>query len=136
MSEEEFKKIAVSVWDAIPDRFKKRVENVALLVEDEPSDAVRSEEELTDDETLLGLYQGIPLTERGGEYGIGTVVPDTITFYRLPLIKEAKEMNQAFPDALRTVIQETMWHEIGHYFGLPEGRITEREEEGSNAFRN
>ena len=83
---------------------------------------------------MLGLYHGIPLTERGSEYGVGGTMPDTITLYRLPILEEASEMDRAFRDAVRIVVRETLWHEVGHYFGLPEHGVNEREEEGTNRF--
>lgn len=134
MSEEEFTALAEEEWKRVPEQFRERIKNVALLIEDEPSDHVRQEEGLEEGETLLGLYHGIPNTERGSEYGIGVTLPDTITLYRLPLIEEAESMDRAFRDAMRIVIRETIWHELAHYFGFPEEPITEREGEGTNRF--
>lgn len=134
MSEHEFEQIAVGEWARIPSRYAEKMKNVALLIEDDVSDIVREEEGLGEGESLLGLYHGIPLTERGSEYGVGMTLPDTITLYRLPILEEAAEMDRAFRDAVRIVVRETIWHEVGHYFGLPEGGVHEREEEGTNRF--
>ena len=134
MSEQEFEQIANAEWERVPDRFKQKITNLALLIEDEVSDLVREEEGLEEGESLLGLYHGIPLTERGSEYGVGGTMPDTITLYRLPILEEASEMDRAFRDAVRIVIRETLWHEVGHYFGMPEHGVNEREEEGTNKF--
>lgn len=141
MSPEEFERLVGTTWDAMPSRFKERVENVALLIEDEPSEAVRAEEGLAWGETLLGLYHGIPATERGEGYGIGATLPDTITLFRLPLLEEAHHLLHVRPDTLRSLedgmreaVRETLWHEVGHYFGLSEHEIDEREDEGSNLF--
>lgn len=134
MSEQEFEQIANAEWERVPDRFKQKITNLALLIEDDVSDLVRKEEGLEEGESLLGLYQGIPLTERGSEYGVGGTLPDTITLYRLPILEEASEMDRAFRDAVRIVVRETLWHEVGHYFGLPEHGVNEREEEGTNSF--
>lgn len=134
MSEQEFEQIANAEWERMPDRFKQKITNLALLIEDEVSDLVREEEGLEEGESLLGLYHGIPLTERGSEYGVGGTMPDTITLYRLPILEEASEMDRAFRDAVRIVVRETLWHEVGHYFGLPEHGVNEREEEGTNRF--
>lgn len=134
MSEEEFTALAVEEWKKVPEQFRERIKNVALLVEDEPSEEVRREEGLEEGETLLGLYHGIPNTERGSEYGIGATLPDTITLYRLPLIEEAENMDREFRQAMRIVIRETIWHELAHYFGFPEEPINEREGEGTNRF--
>lgn len=134
MSEQEFEQIANAEWERMPERFKQKITNLALLIEDDVNDTIREEEGLEEGESLLGLYHGIPLTERGSEYGVGGTVPDTITLYRLPILEEASEMDRAFRDAVRIVVRETLWHEVGHYFGLPEHGVNEREEEGTNRF--
>ncbi|HEY6113474.1 MAG TPA: metallopeptidase family protein [Gaiellaceae bacterium] len=83
------------------------LENVAVVVEDENPD----------DPDLLGLYHGVPLTERGDMAG---VLPDTISIYRIPL-------EESFPDPgeLREEIRITVLHELGHYFGLDEEQIAD-----------
>lgn len=134
MSEQEFEQIAIAEWERIPERFKRKIENVALLIEDDVDEEIRELEGLEEGESLLGLYRGIPLTERGSNYGM--VLPDTITLYRLPIIDEAEEMDREFREAVRIVVRETLWHEVGHYFGLPEHGVQEREEEGTNRFES
>ncbi|KND47130.1 MAG: hypothetical protein AB199_01720 [Parcubacteria bacterium C7867-004] len=136
MNEREFEQIAIEEWKRVPDRFKGKIQNLALLIEDEPDQEVRELEALEEGETLLGLYRGVPLTERGSEYGIGMTLPDTITLYRLPIIEEAEEMDRAFRDAVRIVVRETIWHEVGHYFGHGEESINEREDDGTNRFES
>lgn len=126
--------IAEEEWNKVPAHFSRSVTNVALLVEDEPSEEVRQKEGLEGEETLLGLYQGLPLSERGSEYGVGMTLPDTITLYRLPLIEEAEAMDREFREAVRIAIRETIWHELGHYFGLEEHEVNDREDEGTNRF--
>lgn len=109
---------------ALPERFREKIRNVAILLEDEPSEAVRHEQGLAPDETLLGLYQGIPLSERGDGYGVGATLPDTITIYTRPTLEEAKDTDG---DVAR-IVRETIWHEFGHYFGLDEDEVRSREE--------
>src|SRR3989338_7254671 len=91
MTREAFKKLVEEGFLLIPEKFRERIKNVALLVEDEPSEEVRELEGLEEGETLLGLYQGIPATERGDAYGIGETVPDTITLYQQPIEEAAHE---------------------------------------------
>lgn len=110
---------------AIPLRFRDKIRNVAILLEDDPSDAVRQEEGLNGDETLLGYYQGIPLSERGDFYGVGPTMPDTITLYKNPILDEAAHD----PVRVREVVVDTIWHEFGHYFGLDEYQVRRRERE-------
>lgn len=110
---------------ALHKKYRDRIHNVAILLEDEPSDDVRRKENLADDETLLGLYQGIPLPERGEGYGVGATLPDTITIYTAPILEEAENTDG---DVAR-VVRETIWHEFGHYFGLEEDEVQRREDE-------
>lgn len=139
MNEPEFAAIMQAEWDAMPEKYKAHVENVALLVEDEPSEELRALEGLEEGETLLGHYHGIPNTERGSEYGVGVTLPDTITLYRLPILDEAQELTDdhtsQFKSNVAKVVRETLWHEIGHYFGFDEEPINHREAEGTNHFR-
>lgn len=139
MEEAEFKSIALSEWEAMPEKYKSRVENVALLIEDEPSEELRAREGLEEGETLLGHYHGIPATERGSEYGVGITLPDTITLYRLPILDEAYALTDDhtndFKKYVVQVVRETLWHEIGHYFGFDEEPINKREAEGTNFFK-
>lgn len=113
--------------DALPEFFREKIANVAILLEDEPSAEVRKREELNDDETLLGLYSGIPLSERGDGYGVGATLPDTITLYKRPILNEAGRD----PKEIERVVRETIWHEFGHYFGLNEDEVRKRENERS-----
>ncbi len=139
MEEEAFIALVQAEWDAMPEKYKAHVENVALLVEDEPSAELRAEEGLEEGETLLGHYHGIPNTERGSEYGVGATLPDTITLYRLPILDEAQELTDdhtnEFKKNVTKVVRETLWHEIGHYFGFDEEPINKREAEGTNHFK-
>jgi predicted Zn-dependent protease with MMP-like domain len=141
MTPEAFEALVAVTWNAMPERFKAHVKNVALLLEDEPNEQVRKEENLRPGHTLLGLYHGISITERGETYGVGATLPDTITLYRLPLMDEAHQLLHERPETLHTMeeavaeaVRETLWHEVGHYFGLSEHEIDKREEEGTNAF--
>lgn len=130
MEESRFSQIAEEEWERMPERFRALVRNVALLIEDKPDEGTRKEEGLVGEETLLGIYKGVPNTVRGSEYGVGMTLPDTITLYRLPILKVAEEED----GDVRRVIRETLWHEVGHYFGLEEDPINRREEEGTNRF--
>ncbi len=140
MDEREFRAVVESEWDAMPARFKERVVNVALLIEDEPSEELRALEGLREGETLLGHYHGIPATERGELYGVGATLPDTITLYRLPILAEAEELTDdhtgQFKKYVAHVVRETLWHEVGHYMGFDEDEVRHREDEGTNRFES
>lgn len=124
MSVEEFTNLVADIgFSPVPEQFRTRINNVALLVEDEPSSEVRSREGLQHGETLLGLYQGVPHTERGDSYGFFGVLPDTITLFRLPILAAAQEED----GNVSRVIRETIWHEVAHHFGLSEDEVRTRE---------
>ena len=124
MNRKEFEKLVGESFLLIPEKFRARIRNVALLVEDEPSEEVRIREGLSGDETLLGLYQGIPNTARGDAYGVGETLPDTITLFQLPIEETAREDGED----IRKVIAETIWHEYAHYFGMDEDEVRFRED--------
>lgn len=124
MRRNEFEKLAAEGFERLPEWVRKKISNVALLVEDEPSEEDRKAEGLSDDETLLGLYKGIPLSARGEMYGVGMTLPDTITLYQLPIEEAAREDGKEVAD----VIAETIWHEFAHHFGMDEHEVRERED--------
>jgi predicted Zn-dependent protease with MMP-like domain len=130
-----FEKIALEELERVPPRFARRVHNVAVLVEDTPAPEVCRAEGLGEGDTLLGLYRGIPAIERGEGYS--GVLPDTITLYRLPLLEEAEAIfaekrASDMESATRLAIRETLWHELGHHFGLSETAVAEREASQTN----
>ncbi|MFZ2167348.1 MAG: metallopeptidase family protein [Minisyncoccia bacterium] len=125
MTREAFEKLAQEGFLLIPEKFRERIRNVAILIEDEPSDDLRRQECLAEGETLLGLYQGIPATARGDSYGIGPTLPDTITLFKLPIEEEAGDTEEE----VRRVVAETIWHEFAHYFGMDEDEVRLREDE-------
>lgn len=128
MNDTDFERLVAEGIDAIPERFLKQLENVAIVIADEPSDEQLRHNGITDGSTLLGLYEGIPLTERGDLYGVGIVLPDKITIFKLPTLEEA----QGDEMEIRKIVTETVWHEIAHYFGYDDEEIEAREDAGTN----
>ncbi len=124
MTREDFEKLIADGYEQLPQWVREKIKNAAILVEDEPSQEDREAEGLGDDETLLGLYKGIPLSARGGEYGVGMTMPDTITLYQVPIEEAAEE--DGLPVA--QVIAETIWHEFAHHFGMDEHEVRSRED--------
>jgi predicted Zn-dependent protease with MMP-like domain len=122
MTRDQFKALVQEAIDTIPARFAREVKNVAIVIEDEPSDELLDEMEMGPDDTLLGLYQGIPLPERGWAHG--NVLPDRITLYQSTIEEECGDDE----DEIVVAIGETLIHELGHYFGLSEEEIMEIEE--------
>lgn len=121
MTRVEFEQLLKEAVAGIPPKFRRAVKNLAIVVEDEPNEAVLREMEIEPPDTLFGLYQGTPLTERTWDYG--NTLPDRITLYQGP-IEDASEDE----DDLVVCIGETLIHELGHYFGLSEEEIEEIEE--------
>jgi len=135
MQKQEFEQLVAEGYELLPAWVREKIKNVALLVEDEPPEEVRKIEGLGEDETLLGYYQGIPLSERGELYGIGMTMPDTITLYQYPIEEAALEMlpddkledERAFAEAVKKEVADTIWHEFFHHFGANEHEVRERE---------
>ena len=123
MRRTEFEKLVAEGFERLPEWVRAKIKNVALLAEDEPSHEDREAEGLADDETLLGLYKGIPLSARGEQYGVGMTMPDTITLYQLPIEEAAAEDGKD----VRDVVADTIWHEFAHHFGMDEHEVRERE---------
>lgn len=121
--QEEFETMVQDAFARLPEKFRALVKNVAILTEDVVSEKTRRELHLASNKELLGLYTGVPRTERHNDAPFG--FPDTITLYRLPIEEHARELGKAMPD----VIYETLWHEIGHHFGLDEDGVQKRERE-------
>lgn len=92
------------------------MDNVAVVVEDEPSSSEIAAAQLPAGDSLLGLYQGIPLTERSASYGMA--LPDKITIFRHPIERQCASDQQIIQEIRRTVV-----HEIAHHFGLSESDL-------------
>ena len=121
MTRDRFTKIVEEALHRIPRRFRAAIDNVAVVVEDEPTPEVLDDVDMEPGGTLFGLYHGIPLTQRTSSYG--NTLPDRISIYQRP-IEEACEDE----DDIRNCVIETVIHEFGHYFGLSEEEIEEIEE--------
>jgi predicted Zn-dependent protease with MMP-like domain len=103
---EEFEDLVAEALDEIPDELARLVDNVLFVVEDDSEE--RGE--------LLGLYEGIPLTERGTSYA--GVMPDRITIYRLPILAICESVEDVLDEVHVTVV-----HEIAHHFGIDDDRL-------------
>ncbi|MBA3757598.1 metallopeptidase family protein [Candidatus Saccharibacteria bacterium] len=114
-----FESIVSDAIDAIPPNYLKRLENVAFIIEDEPSLEQRHKLKLRFNESLFGLYEGAPLPTR---FGQTKLLPDKITIFKQPLIMFSHDIED-----LKKKVHNTVWHEVAHYFGLDHGRIDEIE---------
>ena len=116
MSPDEFDRLVQEAYGRIPSRFRKRLQNVAMLVEAEPSPAQLAEGGVGPGNTLLGLYQGRPLTQRSVFESFA--MPDRITIFQGPLERLARGEAQ-----LKQMVEDTVWHEVAHYFGMDERQV-------------
>jgi predicted Zn-dependent protease with MMP-like domain len=122
MTRAQFERSVADALATIPRRFRDAMRNIAIVVEDEPAADLLREMEIDPPDTLFGLYQGVPLTERRWDFG--NALPDRIVLFQGPHEREADD-----EDDLVTSIGETLIHEIGHYFGLSEEEIEAIEEQ-------
>ena len=117
MTREKFEDVAEEVFESLPILFGEKIDNVHISVEDYPSEELMHQMHGSKT-TLLGLYQGIPLTHRGTWYGMSPTTPDKISLYQANIeavCKNDKEVAER--------IKEVLLHELGHYFGMSESEI-------------
>lgn len=121
MTREAFRALVEEALSTIPPEFREAMQNIAIVIEDAASVEQLASVDLAPPESLLGLYEGTPLTERG--WDDGNRLPDKVTLFQRT-IEEASENE----DDVVVCIGETLIHEIGHYFGLSEDEIEAIEE--------
>ena len=122
MTRRKFEALVERALRRLPRRFKNKLVNVAVLVEDWPDPKTLADLGLEPPDTLLGLYRGVDLTQRDANYA--NVLPDTVTLYQGPIEEEAGDD----PAAMAEVVRETVMHELGHYFGLDDDTLHRIEE--------
>ena len=116
MEPSEFDALVERAFRRIPWRFRRRMQNVAMVVEPEPSRRQLASARVSPGHTLLGLYEGRPLTTRSVSEGF--TLPDRITIFQGPI--ERLSRNRA---DLERMVEDTVWHEVAHYFGMDELRV-------------
>ena len=112
----DFDKIVEQAYARIPSRFRKRMENIAIIVEKEPSGRQLRSARVPHGNTLLGLYEGRPLIHRSVYESFS--MPDRITIFQGPIERMARDAAD-----LERIVLDTLWHEIAHYFGLDERQV-------------
>jgi predicted Zn-dependent protease with MMP-like domain len=117
VSRAEFERLVGDALDEIPEALARQMENVAVIVEDWPTDAQLNGARVSRGATLLGLYEGVPLTSRG-PLSYSGVAPDRITIFQGPISRRAPDA-----DALAAQVRVTVLHEVGHYFGMDDERL-------------
>lgn len=120
----EFEKLVDVGIREIPEKFLQLLDNVVIMVEDEPTQKQKQKLQLRKGWTLFGLYEGIPQAARGDHYT--SVVPDKITIFQKPIEQAARDAAE-----IKKIVTETVWHEIAHHFGSDEGRVRDAEKRRS-----
>lgn len=116
VSSDQFHELINEAMSKLPKEHVKNLENVAILVEDIPSLEQRQRLGLAPYQTLFGLYEGTPLSQR---QGVQKLLPDKITLFKLPIESHVNNLNE-----LKEHIRHTLWHEIAHYYGLNHSDIS------------
>lgn len=121
MTRGEFESVVTRALATLPRRFRAKMENIAVVVEDWADAETLAEMGIEPPDTLYGLYRGVDLTHRDSSYG--NVLPDTITIYQGPIEADALDEEE-----MADLIRETVIHEVGHYFGLDDEAMADLED--------
>ena len=120
VTDAEFDSLITRAMDELPQAYLRGLNNVVIVMADEPTPEQREKMHLRDDSHLLGLYEGVPLTHRGS--GWSGMLPDKITLFKNQILEMSHSEEEFFEQ-----IKRTLWHEIAHYYGLDHDRIDELE---------
>ena len=118
MSERDFEALVAEALDEIPEPFASHLDNVEVVVQSEPTPEDLAAADVGPGGTLFGLYQGVPQTQRGPGYTF--VLPDKITIYRGPILRDCDDPDDVYDEVATTVV-----HEIAHHFGISDERLDE-----------
>ncbi len=118
LSDEAFDQMITRAMDELPQEYIRGLDNVAIVMADDPTEEQKEKMKLRDGVILLGLYEGIPLTQRGAGYTF--VLPDKITLFKHSILRVAQTEAELFEQ-----IKRTLWHEMAHYYGLSHARMDE-----------
>jgi len=123
--------------EAIPERFLEKLDNVDIVIEDEPTPYQLSKLRARKSSIIFGLYEGVPQTKRGP---YGQVLPDKITIFKKPIERVARSsvvdetsshlhasLDLHLARVIKEMVKNTVWHEIAHHFGMDEKRVREAE---------
>jgi len=121
ISRKEFERLVERALRTLPRRFRARLENIAVVVEDWADDDTLEEMGIEPPDTLYGLYRGTDLTRRDTTYG--GVLPDVITIYQGPIEEDCDSIPE-----MEALVRDTVVHEVGHYFGLDDEELGQLEE--------
>ena len=118
MNQEEFAQLVNKAIEELPQEFLDMLDNVDIVVEEYPTPAQLRKSGLSRDETLLGLYEGVPQTKRSSHYGM--VLPDKITIFQKPIEAKCRSGDELYAE-----VSHVLKHEIAHHFGISDERLRE-----------
>lgn len=121
MNKPAFEDLVQKALRTLPKKFKEKLENISIVVENEAPQDVLDDMGI-EDGGLYGLYQGTPLTER--EWNYGNVLPDRIVIYQRPIEEDARSSEE-----IEEIVRDTVMHEIGHFFGFDDRELYDMEKE-------
>lgn len=119
VSDEQFDQLITRAMDELPQSYLRNLENVAIVMADQPSADQAERMKLDDNHLLLGLFEGVPKTMQGS--GWSGLPPSKITLFKHPLLAISDSQGQ-----LREHVKRTLWHEIAHYYGLSHADMDQR----------
>ena len=117
-----FEELVIEALSGLPEEFQDKLENIDVVIADRPTPGQLARMGLSRDTTLLGLYEGVPLTKRGRQYGM--VPPDKITIFQKPIEAQCHSDRE-----IAREVQRVARHEIAHYFGMDEASLERIEDE-------
>jgi len=118
LTDEQFDQIISRAMDELPQEYIKGLENVVIVQADDPTPEQLIKMKIDHDHVLLGLYEGVPLTQRGS--GFSGMLPDKITLFKHPILMIVANEGELFEQ-----VKRTLWHEMAHYYGLSHDRMDE-----------
>jgi len=119
MTQEKFEELVNEGIKAIPKKFLEKLDNVDIVIEDEPTPEQLRKLRMKGGSFIFGLYEGVPQTKR---WHYGQVLPDKITIFQKPIEKIARSETE-----VKKIVKNTVWHEIAHHFGMDERKVREVE---------
>jgi predicted Zn-dependent protease with MMP-like domain len=119
MEIEKFEQLVNEGIKDIPQKFLDKLDNVVIVIEDNPTPEQLKKLKIRKNYVLFGLYEGIPKTKR---WGYADVLPDKITIFKKPIEQSAQTEGE-----VKKIVKETVWHEIAHHFGMDEKEVREAE---------
>ena len=128
MTLDRFEQLVEDAWEAIPEHFRERFENVGVFVQDEATPEQLASARVGPGGDLLGLYEGVPLDRRG--HGYSMALPDRITIFRRPILRQSRSEQEVWE-----TVYDTLWHELAHHLGMDEREVRGAERRRRRRFR-